>query len=298
MIHSFPKIFAVGSSYIRDLLDGGDVEVTEKVDGSQFAFGKIDGTVHMRSKGQLIYPGSQNKMFDLAVAQVDRMARDLPPDTIFYCEYLQKPKHNVLAYSRAPKNNLVLWGAALDKGEYFTRDYGFIRAWGEQLDIDVVPLLHRGKVDAPTLQRFLEQESFLGGQLMEGVVVKDYSRQWLIGGQPMPLMAGKLVRESFKEVHRAAGNPSSPKASWDSFKESYRTEARWEKAIQHLRDNGALKGAPEDIGPLLREVRRDIIEEQRAEIQAFLWREFGEELLRKSVAGLPEWYKQRLASTS
>lgn len=41
-LHSFPKIFAVGTSYIQDLLNG-EVEVTEKVDGSQFVFGKING---------------------------------------------------------------------------------------------------------------------------------------------------------------------------------------------------------------------------------------------------------------
>lgn len=292
-LSSFPKIFTIGTSYIVDLLNGSDVEVTEKIDGSQFVFGKINGKLLCRSKGQEIFPGSQNKMFDLAVARIQEMA--LPEGVVYYCEYLQKPKHNVLEYSRTPKNNLVLYGVQRGVGGEFVRDREEILYQATHLGIDPVPLLLRGKVSILDLSRCLEQESYLGGQLMEGVVVKDYSRQFLLGGQPMPLMAGKLVRESFKEIHRAAGNPSSARSSWDTYKESYRTEARWEKAIQHLRDDGKLLGEPADIGPLIKEVRRDITEEAKTEIMAFLWREFGEELLRKSVAGLPEWYKGRLA---
>ena len=67
------------------------------------------------------------------------------------------------------------------------------------------------------------------------------------------------------------------------------------KAIQHLRDEGNLACEPKDIGRLIQEVKRDISEEEINTIKSFLWREFGEELLRRSTAGLPEWYKQQLA---
>lgn len=50
MISAFPKIFAIGTKYIDSIFDN-EVEITEKVDGSQFAFGKIDGEVYCRSKG-------------------------------------------------------------------------------------------------------------------------------------------------------------------------------------------------------------------------------------------------------
>jgi hypothetical protein len=51
MIKAFPKIFAIGQDYIKDIFDG-EVEVTEKIDGSQFVFGKLAGELYFRSKGK------------------------------------------------------------------------------------------------------------------------------------------------------------------------------------------------------------------------------------------------------
>lgn len=48
--------------------------------------------------------------------------------------------------------------------------------------------------------------------------------------------------------------------------DSYRTEARWQKAVQHLRDEGKLLGEPKDIGPLMAEIWRDLVEEEKAEL--------------------------------
>jgi hypothetical protein len=62
-----------------------------------------------------------------------------------------------------------------------------------------------------------------------------------------------------------------------------------------MRDDGALDGSPKDIGPLLKKVREDIALECKEEITNFLWKQFSGELLRKSVAGLPEYYKEQLA---
>src|SRR5690348_10685739 len=102
MIPSFPKIFAVGSEYIPSLFDG-DVEVTEKVDGSQFSFGLFLGQLEMRSKGAIIQPDYPPKMFELAVAHVLSIADRLPDNTQFFCEFLSKNKHNVLTYKSTPK---------------------------------------------------------------------------------------------------------------------------------------------------------------------------------------------------
>lgn len=46
MIRAFPKIFAIGQRYISDIFKD-EVEISEKIDGSQFCFGKIGGQVHM-----------------------------------------------------------------------------------------------------------------------------------------------------------------------------------------------------------------------------------------------------------
>lgn len=58
MIKAFPKIFAIGTDYIKDIFSE-TVEVSEKIDGSQFGFGKINGDVFMRSKGAQLFVGAQ-----------------------------------------------------------------------------------------------------------------------------------------------------------------------------------------------------------------------------------------------
>ena len=82
------------------------------------------------------------------------------------------------------------------------------------------------------------------------------------------------------------------------FKENYRTEARWAKAAQHLKEAGKLEGTPRDIGKLIVEVKRDIEEEEMEAIKDFLFKQFGEELLRRSTVGLPEYYKNKLLDDS
>ena len=82
------------------------------------------------------------------------------------------------------------------------------------------------------------------------------------------------------------------------FMESFRTEARWEKAIQHLKEKGELENQPKDIGKLFKEVQEDIEGEERENVKEFLWQEFKGALLRKSTAGLPQWYKEKLAKES
>lgn len=297
MIHAFPKIFALGQPYIKDIFDG-EVEITEKVDGSQFVFGKIDGQLYMRSKGQQIFPENPQRMFREAVDYVVSIQdHPLLNDTVYYCEYLQKPKHNVLAYADIPRNHLALFAAFGLKKQEFFKGYDWLRHLAEKLDISVVPCIYQGamhKVDL-NFDDLLSKDSFLGAAKIEGFVVKNYNKPFLLGGQPIPIMAGKYVSEAFKEKHRGAwkGEHTS-QGKWDKFKEIFRAEPRWHKAIQHLRDSGLLEESPKDIGNLLKEIQRDITEEEQHNIKDFLWEYFGSELLRHSVKGFPEFYKRHL----
>jgi len=298
MIHAFPKIFTVGTDYIRDLFNE-DVEITEKIDGSQFVFGKVNGELYMRSKGKEIIADAPDKMFSLAVDYVLSIKEKIPNNTVFYCEYLKSPRHNVLAYKRTPTNNLILFGVSSEGGTFISEYYN-LTSFAKMVDVEVVPLLFKGRVeDKISLLSLLETESVLGGTKIEGFVVKNYSRPFLLGGQPIPLMAGKFVSEKFKEKHKTNwGKEHTDKGKWELFIESYRTEARWLKSIQHLRDNGELENAPKDIGKLLIAIRKDIEEEEKEEIKNFLWSCFKDGLLRKAVAGFPEWYKEKLLDNS
>jgi len=292
MLKAYPKISHLGTKFVASLFDE-PVEITEKIDGSQFAFGKVDGEVYMRSKGAEIFPDKPPKMFQRAVDVV--MALDLPEDIVFYGEYLEKPKHNILAYERTPHNHIALFGISNAERDAMDDSYQNMASWAKRLDIDVVPLIHAGPFRAEAVLGLLDRMSGLGGQKIEGVVVKNY-KDCFIADRVYPVMAAKYVSEQFKEVHQKSWRGEhTHKGKWEAYKDAFRTEARWQKAVQHLRDDGVLLGEAKDIGALIKEVQRDITEEEKENIKSFLWREFGSELVRRSVAGLPEWYKERLA---
>ena len=235
-------------------------------------------------------------MFNLAINYVRSIEYKIPNNTIFYCEYLQKPKHNSLEYGRVPKNNLMLFGVC-DSAEKFISEYNDLLAFGELLDIEVVPLLYKGMINLKDIEFFnllLDKESVLGKTKIEGFVVKNYKQAFLLGGQPIPLMAGKYVSEKFKEVNRSIWKTENRINRWKLFMEGYRTEARWLKSIQHLQEKNELENSPKDIGKLIEEIRNDITSEEKEIIKEFLWKEYSQELLREATKGLPEWYKKYL----
>ena len=303
MISAFPKIFALGTTYIGNIFDD-EVEITEKVDGSQFAFGVKDGILYTRSKGTQIHgiaSITDKDLFYPAMKHVTDLYMDnvIPEGYTMYCETLKSVKHNTLKYNRVPKNNLILFGISCKDGS-FINDYEMLKQMSETLDIETVPLLYRGKVDdIEKLHELLNTESVFGGPNIEGFVVKNYNQKFLLGGQPMPLMSGKYVSEAFKEVHiNSWKKENTGKGKWDLYKEGFRTEARWNKAIQHLKEKGELEDSPRDIGALIKEVHRDITEEEKDNIKEYLWKNFGSEVLRISTRGLPEYYKQTLMENS
>jgi len=295
MLRAFPKIFAIGTDYIRDIFNE-EVEVTEKVDGSQFAFGKVNGELFLRSKGAQLYVDNPEKMFREGIDYVCSIQDELPDNVCFYGEYLKSPKHNTLKYNRIPKNHIILFGASSPAGDLFDPQF---YNYAEKLNLEVVPR-KTIKINSPDeLRELLNQESVLGGCHVEGVVVKNYTRQFLLGGQPMPLMAGKFVSEAFKEVHRNRwGTEEKGSSKWATFCMSFKTEARWHKAVQHLAETGELDNSPKDIGKLLKEINIDIETEEKEAIKEFLWNQHKRDIMSLATNGFPEWYKQQLLERS
>jgi hypothetical protein len=224
MITAFPKIFAIGTKYIEDIFKE-EVEITEKLDGSQFIFGKIDGVIYIRSKGAVIYPETCPTMFIEGLKYVQSIQNDLPEGITFYGEYFQKPKHNCLKYNNIPKNHIALFGA-IDKAHKCTPMEG-LQVYADFLGIDIVKSIYYGIIFRPSgLTKFLERESMLGGTKIEGIVVKNYHRPFLLSGNPMPLMCGKLVSEDFKEVNKKSWKEHKLDGGVESIIEGLKTEAR------------------------------------------------------------------------
>jgi len=289
---AFPKILHIGDKQILDLFEG-EVEITEKLDGSQFSFGKIDGVVVTRSKGREFE--EPDKLFRPVWEYVHSIEDRLPEGIWFYGETLGTPRHSTLAYDRTPKNFFAMFGVYVSETHEYL-NYDSIKEWSDKLDVDPVPLLFRGEISQSAILDMVEDTvSYLGGQKIEGVVVKAY-KNWLFLGQiPLSVMSGKYVTEAFKEVHQKDWSKlNTGKGKFDVLKENYRTEARWNKAVQHLRDNGELTGTPKDIGLLLKEVYVDLDTEEQENIKEQLYSIYKSDIMKYATFGLAQWYKEQL----
>lgn len=292
---SYPSIFALGHRYLTELLLD-PVNVEEKIDGSQFSFGVFktdDGRreIRCRSKGAQLNLLAPEQMFKKAIDTVDNLAGRLMEGWTYRAEYLQKPKHNTLVYDRVPTQHLILFDIASGLETY--EPYDSKRREGDRLGLEVVPQLFYGKLERIELFReLLDTISILGGQKIEGVVIKNYHRF----GMDKKILIGKFVSEAFKETHSKEWKASNPSQSdiIDKITSTLKTDARWHKAVQHLKEQGVLQHTPQDIGLLMKEIPHDIEKEEKDFILEKLYEWAWPQLRRKLVHGCPEWYKEQL----
>lgn len=296
-MNAIPKIYALGTRHNTDIFHSS-VAVEEKIDGSQFSFCYTDGVLVCRSKSVVITgdPG----MFQQAVETVTALASEGKlaemNGWVFQCEYLQRPKHNVLKYDRIPAGHLVLFDVRLTTGMFLNP--GEKQNIARMLGLEPVPVLYAGLL-APTqewLDGFLQSTSVLGGCKVEGIVIKNYSLPHPESQSGSAPMTAKVVSEAFKEKKCCA--PRNPKQANEDLvprlTAALRTEARWFKAIQHLKEAGQLNNEEKDIGPLVREIQRDVLDEESDWIKEKLFEEFSKGITKGVVQGFAQYYKSLL----
>lgn len=130
-------------------------------------------------------------------------------------------------------------------------------------------------------------------QTITGVVLKQYA----VFGQDKKVLMAKHVSEAFKEKHSVQWKASNPKGSdiTDSIIEGLKTDARWNKTIQHLRDAGELENEPRDIAKLMKELSVDTLKEEQDHIKDILFKWAWPKINRGIAKGFPEYYKDQLA---
>lgn len=285
--HTYPKIYALGHRLLKDLLSNA-VLVEEKVDGSQFSFGLFEDGLKCKSKECLINLEDPAKMFIQAVEVVKTL--DLHPGWTYRAEYLSKPKHNSLAYDRIPEKHLIIFDINDGHESYL----GPIQKMEEakRLGLEHVPQILFTELVLGDVMELMNRTSVLGGQKIEGIVIKNYSKF----GEDGKVLMGKLVSEEFKEIHQKEwkiGNPTSKDIVF-LISEKLKTPARWHKALIHLRDKGQLQQALQDIPNLMKEVKEDIKAECMDLIIKDLLAFALPTILNNTIKGLPEWYKDEL----
>jgi len=295
MLKSYIKILPFVGKY-ADVVVGQVVEITEKYDGSQFVFGKDEeGQLHFRSKGAIIDPAAPPAMFSQAVAHVHQIAHRILPNTAYYSEILNKPRHNSLTYDSVPKNGIALYGCTDFHRTEISLGHSRLVAEAEALEVETVPLLFYGRLESVDhAKSFMGGISALGKATKEGIVIKNYNYPMELNGQVYPFTAVKWVSEEFKEVHRANPDWTSGKDKLKELMESYRTYARWRKAIYFLRDSGKLVGEPKDIGPLIKQIMEDTVEEEKENFKEALYNIYQKDWKQAMTRQFPEFYKSYL----
>ncbi len=298
---SYSSPFALGHKALESLWDG-TVWATEKIDGSQFSMKRCGDRLLMRSrKADLSHcqlDPSAAGMFQQAVrTAIDRFFL-MEDGWTHRCEYLQRPRHNTLAYGRVPVGHLIVFDIDIGNQDYLL--YDSMAHQARAIGLEPVPLLAKyngGAIPSlDDLKALLENESVLGGCKVEGIVLKNY----LQFGVDKKVLMAKLVAESFKEKHEKSWKERNPGQGdvIEALIEMYCTEARWRKAVQHRREAGELLEAPQDIGPLIHAVPADILQEDGEAIKERLFKAFWPTISRGVTRGLAEWYKAQLAENA
>lgn len=304
--HSPQSIFHCGHRAVKDLFNV-PVQLQEKVDGSFFAFGLFpqaaegsnftDNTsgemeLKLRSKGAIMYPDAPVAMFRIAIESVKAVQHLLHPGWQYRGEAVCKPCHNALAYDRIAKGGVILFDICTDEETYLP--YEELKAEADRLGFETVPQLFTGRItNAEEIRQFLDQTSILGGQKIEGVVIKPLEPMY---APDKKMLFGKFVSEAFKEVHKKAWGESNP-GTGDilmQLGQAFGTQARWQKALQHLREQGLITDSPKDIGLLMKEIPLDVRKECEDEIKEALWKFAWPHISRMVGRGAPEWYKNLL----
>jgi hypothetical protein len=293
-LSSYPEIYAIGHRQIREIFSS-PVVIEEKVDGSQFSMAKIGGELCCRSKGKDIVIDAPEKMFAAAIETAKSL--DLHDGWVYRGEYLSKPKHNTLAYSRIPNKHIILFDVMIGPELYLTPKEKLEESI--RLGIECVPCLVDGPVPEMTAglaETLLQTDSILGGVKVEGFVVKNYT----VFTPDKKVAIAKYVSAAFKEKHQHEWKKTNPTQN-DVVQHligELRTPARWQKAVQHLRDNGALTETPKDIGLLLKEIQADVLKEEADSVKECLFKHFWPQISRGIINGAPEWYKAQVGIAS
>jgi hypothetical protein len=291
----YPKIINLGDPLLKDLFNG-EVYIEEKVDGSQFrVWFDENGVMFSGSKGVDYSDERQpDKMFLQAIENAKKHFEDIKPLGFFFVfEYIKTKCHNTLNYDRTPKDFLVVLDIFDGKNNRWLR-YGEKKLTAEQYGFECIPLLKQGVIETQKdFEDLLKTTSFLGGQTVEGVVIKNYSQfhtlPYMLG---MPVF-GKWVREEFRELN---------KQNWDKEKESiedkilrnFQTTPIYEKAFIHLKEKGELVYQLKDMAKLFPEVETDFLTEAETVVKEMLWNDMKKTLSKRITKDLVVWYKNKL----
>ena len=141
----YPKIYPIGHRGLEKLFEG-EVEISEKLDGSQFRILFNEGMwavgSHKQTGREII-----DNMFNIGVKETEKIHDEskwvkIGDEVTLFCEYLYK--HNMtLTYDRLPKRYLYLFGAIVDGVHQNTEQLLRI---ADIIGIEPPSIIYKGKI--------------------------------------------------------------------------------------------------------------------------------------------------------
>ena len=300
----YPKVLNSGDTRFIGLGNfEGKFYVSEKVDGSQFRFGIDREGNHYFGSKSVTFDDSRppDTMFspavDIAGNLLSRLGKTVN-EVVFFAEYLESEKHNSIRYDRIPENHLYLFDVMVD-GRFQYPDE--VIRWAGKIGVEPLHLLTVEDTlpDESLVTQLNRTVSVLGGPPIEGLVVKNYDTFFTLHGR-IRFFSDKFVRKEFKELNdaiwkkeRKAGVHSIPDLI-SALMETVTRENVWNKAIQHLREEGRQELSMRDMKGLTELVEADMEEEFSESIKEVLYLALKGQIRREFQRGLAPYYKSYL----
>lgn len=280
--------------------------IEEKIDGTQLSFQRRGDAVEFRNRSKVI-PNEAlgNWCYDNAVRSIKRLADRLNPAYTYHGEAVCKRRHNVVAYGGTPLKFWICYGIC--DGERHL-DRTATEAECARLGLGCVKVLYANENpdDRDPTPKVLEIvarieageiESCLGGNVIEGVVVK-HNAAWHVRSKSHKHIQFKHVTSAFKERH---GERRPPLAGYDAdslmdylarLGRGFALPAVYQKAAQHIREDPAGKTTI-SVASLAREVERDIRKENGQDIAEAIAEAFMPIVTRHATAGIAQWLSEQ-----
>lgn len=304
-INAYPSIETLNIKSTRSWSEDDNYKyyIEEKIDGSQLSIVlDNDGKLTFYNKNKR---AGMNNAFEKAITMLSFKYDNkniLNPDYTYHGESVCRIKHNVCVYERTPKNYFILYDIFNNiSNEYVSSEVKKLEA--ERVGFEIVQTLYHNNdpnqdpydiCDKLIKQIELgEIKSCLGGTI-EGIVLKHHA--FTKKGKSVATKL-KLVTTNFKERHivKQPKAELSPDEFLTSLGNSFCTEARFQKAYQHLVENNtinpdSIKKADKD--KIIMELNVDFDKEYREELKELLYVEFSPLLKKLAREGAGNWFNK------
>lgn len=217
------------------------IVIMEKLDGANASFLKEDGEIKFFSRNREIKEEEGETLRGFTVWMRENVDFDeVPEGYIHYGEWLVK---HAVDYGENANGFYLFDIYSIEEDEFLP--FHKVVGVANLLQVQTPPTFYRGKgMTEEELFTYVGDSELAVGGKGEGVIVKSDQRDSISSRHQRPIT--KLVAEGFAEKTQSKkAKKKKPEDSLDEFLHTYLTQARTDKMIEKLKDEGVI---PEDAG--------------------------------------------------